>query len=1034
MAESNFFKNLNKLFSTGVVVRNIGGKKLKVLDFDNMQSFSKFATNILYDKYVALYSSNRYGYGGTSFVGSFPYVQSRISLFNDYELMDNDPTISTALDIFADECVTKNEYGDILKIESSDTNIKKILENLFYDILNCNFTLWPWIRNMVKYGDFFLKLDIVQNYGIVNVVPMSVYEIIREENYNPKNPYDVRFIQESPHGKLTYKSYEVAHFRLLSDTNYAPYGKCLAEDNYIDTEYGSKQIKDITIQDKLWTFNIKNNKMELANVLNHINSGKKNIIRIETQHNFIDVSETHPILKFNIDTKKYEYILAKDIKIDDLLVVNSNKNKKNKKIKINKELTGFNKNGWKNDLDIIPEYFNEEFAEFFGFMIGDGWLQKKLHGVSFAGGIDEEQNNYYNTLLEKYSNKKSTYTSGIKNKNGCQYTVYSSLLANILYNNGFLFGAKNKRVPQWVFECDEKIRLAFIKGLTNADGYMHFDGIANRYGIMLCNKNLIFDFKKLIQSLNIKTSNISSKIYNDRVTICGVECNRSEAHSFYYYLDGQKKKQLKKYNVINSDEVLLERVKKISNIGNKITYDIQVDSNNSNFIANGIVIHNSGIEQARKIWKQVTLMEDAMLIHRIMRAPERRIFKIDVGNVAPAEVDSYMEKIINSMKKTPYVDQNTGEYNLRFNLQNMLEDYWLPGRGGKDSTSIDTLPGMTFNGMDDIKYLMGRMLSALRIPNAFLGFEENMEGKATLAALDVRFSRTIERIQQTIISELTKIAAIHLFSQGFTNSKLVDFTLSLTNPSSVAENEKISQWSEKIRIAKDFKDSKLFSTWWVYKNIFGMTEDDMHRERAAVIEDLKQTFRHTQIESEGNDPVVTEQSFGTPHDLAALYLRNKIIPTTGGTPEFGDAEFSQNWNPNPYHSPVKMPQGGWDGAGRPPEGLKYKTDKHPLGRNPIGQKSIEQGMNADRSIKHNFRGNSPLAYESTNISKEIQVALNDLNFIKQKKIISETYSQNEMDKTKKMLVENKTKTAKYLDEKSLLDTDESTENNNERNI
>ena len=134
----------------------------------------------------------------------------------------------------------------------------------------------------------------------------------------------------------------------------------------------------------------------------------------------------------------------------------------------------------------------------------------------------------------------------------------------------------------------------------------------------------------------------------------------------------------------------------------------------SNFLPYG----KSMIEAARKIWKQLTLMEDAMLIHRIMRAPEKRIFKIDIGNIPPAEVDNYMQQLINKMKKTPYIDQNSGEYNLKFNMMNMMEDFYLPVRGGDSGTQIESLSGMEYNAIDDVEYLRNKMMAALRIPKS----------------------------------------------------------------------------------------------------------------------------------------------------------------------------------------------------------------------------------------------------------------------------------------------------------------------------
>ena len=121
-----------------------------------------------------------------------------------------------------------------------------------------------------------------------------------------------------------------------------------------------------------------------------------------------------------------------------------------------------------------------------------------------------------------------------------------------------------------------------------------------------------------------------------------------------------------------------------------------------------------------KIFIELTLLEDAMLIHRIMRAPEKRVFKVDVGNIPPREVEQFMQRIINKMKKTPVVDQKTGEYNLKYNVESVTEDFFLPVRGGDSGTEIDTLPGLSNNDqIDDIEYLRNKLMASLRIPKAF---------------------------------------------------------------------------------------------------------------------------------------------------------------------------------------------------------------------------------------------------------------------------------------------------------------------------
>jgi hypothetical protein len=249
-----------------------------------------------------------------------------------------------------------------------------------------------------------------------------------------------------------------------------------------------------------------------------------------------------------------------------------------------------------------------------------------------------------------------------------------------------------------------------------------------------------------------------------------------------------------------------------------------------------------------------------------MRAPDKRVFKVDVGNLPPNEIDAYIEKMITKMKKVPYIDERTGEYNLRFNLQNMIEDFVIPVRGNDSGNSIEPLGGMEFTGIDDIEYLRNKMMAALKIPKAFLGYDESLSGKATLASEDIRFGRTIQRIQRFILSELSKIAVIHLYSQGYRDATLVDFELELTNPSTIFEKEKIDIWTAKTDVAKSMMEFKLFSKKWVHENIFKMSDDLQAKINNEVIEDTKQNWRLKQIEEEGNDPAKPFQKINSNAD------------------------------------------------------------------------------------------------------------------------------------------------------------------------
>jgi hypothetical protein len=400
----------------------------------------------------------------------------------------------------------------------------------------------------------------------------------------------------------------------------------------------------------------------------------------------------------------------------------------------------------------------------------------------------------------------------------------------------------------------------------------------------------------------------------------------------------------------------------------------------TNFLPYG----RSLLEGARKTWKQLILMEDAMMIHRIMRAPEKRVFKIDIGNIPPNEVDAYMASIIDQMKKVPYLDESTGDYNLKFNLQNMLEDYYLPVRGGQSGTEIDSLSGMEFGGIDDIEYLKNRMMAALKVPKAFIGYEEGVDGKATLAQQDIRFARSVERIQKIVLSELTKIAIVHLYAQGYEDADLVNFELELTTPSIIYEQEKANLWSEKATLVRDLKELKMISQEWMYKNIFNMSEDEWKAEQLKVINDLKLGFRQEQIETEGNDPVKTGESFGTPHDLATV------------------SQQSDNSNTDSFEENVGgAPEGGFEGAGRPREGGNYATDTSPFGRDPIGNKS------------RNIKSSTPYNANEVVNKKQTNTMLSKMKVkVKTKQIISE--SLNTDDTINEISL---------LDEKNILDSD-----------
>ena len=603
MADKSVFTRLKRLFSTDVIIRNVGGDQIKVIDSGKIQSTGELETNSLMDRYNRIFSTSPSSLYGAQFNINYQYL--RPQLYSEYDVMDNDAIIASALDILADESTLKNDMGEVLQIRSANEDIQKILYNLFYDVLNVEFNLWMWVRQMCKYGDFFLKLEIAEKFGVYNVIPYTAYHIERQEGYDPKNPAAIRYryamdgmdnissgmypVPGSTAGNLAnengifFDNYEMAHFRLISDVNYLPYGR-------------------------------------------------------------------------------------------------------------------------------------------------------------------------------------------------------------------------------------------------------------------------------------------------------------------------------------------------------------------------------SYIEPARKLYKQYVLMEDAMLIHRISRAPEKRIFYMNVGSIPPNEIDAFMQKTISNLKRTPLQDGKTGEYNLKYNQQNMLEDFYIPVRGNDQTTKIETTPGLQYDGIQDVEYLRGKLFAALKIPKAFLGYEEDIEGKSTLAAQDIRFARTIERLQRIIISELNKIALVHLYTQGYTDETLTNFTLQMASPSIVLEQEKIELLKSKTELSAQLLEQGLVPSDWIYDNVYHFSEDQYDEYRDLARQDAKRKFRIDQIAAEGNDPQETGKSYGTPHDLASLYGAGRTMSDPGNVPDGYNEDDPK--------------------LGRPQDTVtsRNKQDSN-FGKDRLGTQGMKgKDKNNSDSLRNNFKGGSPLALEGAKLS------------------------------------------------------------------
>lgn len=563
--------------------------------------------------------------------------QQRAERYSDFDMMMYDPILAAGLDIYADEITSSTIFQKVLKINCKNQEIKSILRELYYNVLNVEANLFYWVKTMCKYGDFFLYLDIDEEKGLTNVTGLPGREIERMEGLDPKNPNYVQFQWNS--AGLTFENWQIAHFRILGDDKYVPYGSCLVGDTRVKTFDGYKEIKNLREGDFVVNFDLKKQKNVVSKVLKQVNSGKKECIKISTKHNFLDTSHEHPFLIWNKEKEKFLYKKAIDLQIGDLLVIDNKINKgvhsfiHGYDIPINKTKPSENKNGWWNSNHLVPNYIDKEFARLFGFLIGDGWIPKHNNKVSFALGEHEDLNEFYIEILRKYTGKEPIYKDST---NGSKYDYMqvefnSKMFKTILQRMEFKGKAKTKRIPEWVFKSTPEIRESFIQGLFDADGSVFVDKWnCSRFQLELSNEQLIKDCKTLLQSLGYKTGKIGTR-HKTGAKIGERQINSSRSWYFYYY--SSKKTQLKKYDIGENrkeDTFIIDPIISIEDIGHHEVYDIQVENENHNFFANGIVVHNSIFDPARRIWRQYQLLKDAMMAYRIVRCiPESNIWTPD---------------------------------------------------------------------------------------------------------------------------------------------------------------------------------------------------------------------------------------------------------------------------------------------------------------------------------------------------------------------------------------------------------------------
>ena len=699
-------------------------------------------------------------------------------MYRDADLMDSYPEIGAALDLTSEECVVTSgsRNGMVVNVSSKSDRIKSILEDLFVNRLNLQVTAQMVMRAMLKYGNQFMLLDIDKNLGVKGWRQLPVGEVERMEN-GIINPYggqnsiamatgsvdnvdmSTKFVWTNEMGgdMVPFRNWQIAHFRLLHNSMFLPYG-CLVGDTHVETEFGYKEIKDIEIGDKVWTFNVDTQKRELADVTMHMNKGVKDVFEIRTLHNQIEGTSDHKLLCYENNSLVYKEI--QDINIGDLLVIDNSNNKQEKKY------------------DLVNRLEN-------------GFKTEKVRYKEYVG-------------------KKTTYDITVSNKN-------SNFFANgiVTHNCSMLLAARRHFRMLALMEdmmliyrlersMERRVYKIFVGALDDKDIPGYVEQIADQFkrtpivdpltGQLDLRKNILPVWKKTpIPLLDGRT-----------ITIEELAKEFDEGKTNYVYSI-----QDKTHKIVPGKVVWCGK-----NYTADQLYKVTLDDDSYMVMAgeHEIIMRDGSKKRADEVVAGESVMPFYRKNENISYTKEayKENHKIKCVEVIGGD-DVYCMTVVgdngeddrhNFALRTFNSDESWNESGC-FVSNCASDDIFIPTRDMNMANPIETLAGAkNLDAIDDIKYIQKKVCAALRIPQSFLNFEEAQgEGKG-LALMDVRFARTINRYQQAFLMELTKVATIHLYLLGF-DDDLTNFTLTMNNPSTQAEQLELENLSKKISTVRD---------------------------------------------------------------------------------------------------------------------------------------------------------------------------------------------------------------------------------------
>lgn len=885
----NLFAQLTRLFRSGPIVK----RKIKSVDTRVARPDPTGMSSVL-----LLSKTQGVGFNA-SLNGQYGH-QERQARLQDYNEMDAYALVNAALDIYADESVAQDANGKTLHIHSDNPAIKENLEELFYNTLNAEFNLRPWTRNLCKYGDFCLYIDVSPDYGVINVIPVPISSIAREEGYDPADPLAVRF-RWTDMGNKVLENWEVAHFRLLGNDTFLPYGSSMVD----GARRSWRQL--VMVEDAMLVYRITRavdrrvfyvdvggvppdeigNYMEAAK-MNIKSQGVVNKATGQMDHRYapLPIRRDTPVPLLDGRTLTIEE-MAKEHEAGKVNWVYSVQDDTLETVPGKVVWCGKNYTAdrlarvWLDDGNYVDTAGEHPFVMRDGTHkradeLKPGEALMPLYKRMSKLGYEQ----CYNAATEKF-----IMTHAIVAKD-----VYPNAWANIpcrtVHHKGV--GTPNNKLNNQ--PSNLQIMDFWVHRAWHAEHAMLTLNTPPRLEIkrerfIKMNATLEHSIRTTTRNKSLNLGKHMGDAYNGTALHKSHNVNRAEGQnrSWAENRQGRRdacKRQIPSYFI----DVLREAILVNPNIGTKKANEVLM-AHPTFLIDVKELGHEGRTNQNMSYWTWLAALNtmgygtvvDGVIITKQERSKRLNetwsIFKRSVvENAAVSQEEQHVGYLNHKVDRVEWIEGDdvycmtvvgsNGEedrHNFAVNarkqdqtiatnsmilLRNSIEeDYWVATRGGETGTKIDTLPaGTNAAHVEDVEYIKKQLIAALKVPAAYLGYNDAIPGSSGLAQVDIRFSRTVNMIQRTIVSELNKIAMIHLYASGFRGEDLTSFEISLSNPSTIAQQQKLELLRSRFEIAGTMPmvgETPLMSERWLFRNVIGLNDQEILQVRRERLDDKR---------------------------------------------------------------------------------------------------------------------------------------------------------------------------------------------------